>query len=61
MPSDGLSNQSDEDKLGFTYQTLDHYILTGECEDEQTKKRIDHLHTINLHKLKLMPSFKLNR
>ena len=48
-------------KLGFTYQTLDHYILTGECEDEQTKKRIDHLHTINLHKLKLMPSFKLNR
>ncbi|WP_026624345.1 NAD(+) synthase [Eggerthia catenaformis] len=61
VPSDGLSNQSDEDKLGFTYQTLDHYILTGECEDEQTKKRIDHLHTINLHKLKLMPSFKLNR
>lgn len=61
VPSDGLSNQSDEDKLGFTYQTLDHYILTGECEDEQTKKHIDHLHTINLHKLKLMPSFKLNR
>lgn len=61
VPSDGLSNQSDEDKLGFTYQTLDHYILTGECEDEQTKKRIDHLHSINLHKLKLMPSFKLNR
>ena len=61
VPSDGLSNQSDEDKLGFTYQTLDHYILTGECEDEQTKKRIDHLHTINLHKLKLMQSFKLNR
>lgn len=61
VPSDGLSNQSDEDKLGFTYQTLDHYILTGECEDEPTKKRIDHLHTINLHKLKLMPSFKLNR
>ena len=61
VPSDGLRNQSDEDKLGFTYQTLDHYILTGECEDEQTKKRIDHLHTINLHKLKLMPSFKLNR
>lgn len=29
-PSDGLSGMSDEDKIGFTYATLDHYILTGE-------------------------------
>lgn len=61
QPSDGLSGKSDEDKLGFTYAVLDRYILTGICEDEETKKRIDHLHKINLHKLELMPSFSVKR
>lgn len=60
-PSDGLSGKTDEDKLGFTYATLDHYVLTGECEDAKTKTRIDHLHKINLHKLELMPSFPLDQ
>ncbi len=57
MPSDGLSGMGDEEKLGFTYATLDHYVLTGECPDEKTKQRIDHLHAINLHKLLPMPAF----
>ena len=57
-PSDGLSGQSDEDKLGFTYAVLDRYIRTGEIEDIQTKERIDYLQRINRHKLELMPSFK---
>ena len=48
---------SDEDKLGFTYETLDHYILTGEIDDEKTKERIDRMHKLNLHKLRIMPSF----
>ncbi len=61
MPSDGLSGMGDEDKLGFTYATLDHYVLTGECPDEKTKQRIDHLHAINLHKLLPMPKFELKR
>ncbi len=60
-PSDGLSGQSDEDKLGFTYAALDHYVTTGECEDEQTKAKIDRLHRINLHKLRLMPRYELMR
>jgi NAD+ synthase len=58
-PSDGLSGMSDEDKIGFTYAVLDHYILTGECEDEKTKEKIDRMHRLNLHKLQLMPTFKL--
>lgn len=58
-PSDGLSGMSDEDKIGFTYATLDHYVLTGECEDEETKKKIDRMHMLNLHKLQLMPTFPL--
>lgn len=56
-PSDGLSGLTDEDKLGFTYAALADYINTGVCEDEQTKARIDRLHRLNLHKLRLMPKF----
>ena len=58
-PSDGLSGLSDEDKIGFTYAVLDHYILTGECDDEETRKKIDRMHALNLHKLQLMPAFSL--
>ena len=58
-PSDGLSGMSDEDKLGFTYSMLDHYVLTGDCPDPDKKARIDRLHVLNLHKLRLMPKFEL--
>ena len=47
----------DEQKLGFTYAVLDRYVLTGVCEDPAVKEKIDRLHRINLHKLRLMPSF----
>ena len=57
-PSDGLSGQSDEDKLGFTYAVLDRYIRTGQIDNLKTKERIDHLNRINKHKLELMPSFQ---
>ena len=56
-PSDGLSGQDDEQKLGFTYAALDHYVLTGECEDQATREKIDRMHRINLHKLEPMPAF----
>ena len=58
-PSDGLSGMTDEDKIGFTYAVLDHYVLTGECEDEEIRKKIDRMHRLNLHKLQLMPTFPL--
>ncbi len=57
-PSDGLSGQTDEDKLGFTYAQLDHYILTGQCQDPNIKAKIDRMHAMNMHKLQLMPAFK---
>ena len=57
-PSDGLSGQTDEDKLGFTYADLDHYILTSQCQDPTIKAKIDRMHAMNLHKLQLMPAFK---
>lgn len=57
-PSDGLSGQTDEDKLGFTYAQLDHYILTGQCQDPDIQAKIDSMHAMNMHKLQLMPAFK---
>ncbi|WP_024865010.1 NAD(+) synthase [Butyrivibrio sp. FCS014] len=56
-PSDGLSGMSDEDKLGFTYDMLDKYVLTGVCEDEAIKEKIDRLHRLNLHKLQTIPMY----
>ena len=57
-PSDGLSGQDDEQKLGFTYAMLDEYVLTGECADPAIREKIDRLHRINLHKLRLMPAYE---
>ncbi|MCR4589890.1 MAG: NAD(+) synthase [Lachnospiraceae bacterium] len=57
-PSDGLCGQTDEEKIGFTYAALDRYILTGECEDEELKKKIERMHALNLHKLQVIPSYR---
>ncbi len=57
VPIDGLCGKTDEDNLGFTYETLDRYIREGVCEDEEAKARIDRLHRINQFKLELMPVF----
>lgn len=55
-PSDGMSGQSDEDKLGFTYEDLEKYFG---CEDisMEVEDKIERLHTVNLHKLQPMPMF----
>lgn len=60
VPSDGLCGRTDEDKLGFTYKTLDTYIRTGVCEDEKTKERIDYLHRINKFKLEPIAAYRMN-
>ena len=58
VPEDGMSFKSDEEKLGFTYEVLDKYIRTGEIDDLKIKEKIDKMHLANLHKIKLMPSYK---
>lgn len=60
VPIDGLCGKTDEENLGFTYSVLDRYIREGRCEDTEIRKKIDQLHERNLHKLQLMPAFKLN-
>ncbi len=58
VPSDGLTDKTDEDNLGFTYKALDEYIRTGVCKDEETKAKIDRLHVLNEFKLKPIPAFE---
>ncbi len=58
VPSDGLTDRTDEDNLGFTYAALDKYIRTGVCEDEAAKAKIDRLHVMNEFKLKPIPCFE---
>ncbi|MBR2321119.1 MAG: NAD(+) synthase [Clostridia bacterium] len=58
VPSDGLTDRTDEDNLGFTYAALDKYIRTGVCEDETVKAKIDRLHVLNEFKLKPIPCFE---
>ncbi len=58
IPSDGLTDKTDEDNLGFTYAALDRYIRTGVCENEEVKARIDRLHALNEFKLKPIPCYE---
>lgn len=50
-PDDGLSGQTDEEKLGFSYQSLDSYIRKGEKDDDFDK--INSMRMRNLHKRKI--------
>lgn len=54
-PSAGLwSGQTDEKEMGFSYQQLDNYILTGQAEPE-IKAKIERLAAANQHKLTPVP------
>ena len=50
-PSDGLCGQTDEDKLGFTYKTLNAYIRKNILPPQEIKEKIDTLHAKNRFKL----------
>ena len=39
-PSDGLCGQTDEDRFGFTYEELDTYIRTGNCDNPEVELSI---------------------
>ena len=58
IPEDGLSGKTDEDNLGFSYSTLDDYLLHGIKPNPDVLENIERRHVANLHKLEPMPSFK---
>lgn len=55
-PSDGMCGKSDEDNMGFTYETLDKYIVEGlPPKSLEIKMKIDKMHNNPNTKLKLIP------
>ena len=56
-PADGLSDKTDEDAFGFTYEQMDTLILTGFCDDDAIREKIERRHAANLFKLRPMPEF----
>ena len=58
-PSDGLCGKTDEDRFGFSYDVLDRYIREGVCEDEATWEKINAMHRKNLHKLRILPKYRV--
>ncbi len=58
VPEDGLSGQSDEDKLGFSYISLGNYIRKGIKDDKFEK--IKKMHKISQHKRMGVVKYKNN-
>lgn len=57
-PSAGLwEGQTDEDEMGISYKQLDHYIQTGEAEDE-IKEKIETMKRQSKHKKRFPLTFK---
>ena len=56
-PNDGLSNQSDEDKLGVRYKDFATYMDDPNLVEEETKEKIKRLHQNNLHKFNI-PTYR---
>ena len=58
IPDDGLSNETDEDKLGVKYKEITSYI-NGEEISSESAKRIKTLHERSLHKFNI-PTYRRN-
>lgn len=52
-PSDGLSGQSDEEKLGITYKEIATYMEDKTKLDKKVALKIEKLHQNNLHKFNI--------
>ena len=56
-PNDGLSNKTDEDKLGVKYKDIALYIEDPNLVEEQVGEKIKKLHNNNLHKFNI-PTYR---
>lgn len=56
-PNDGLSNQTDEDKLGVKYSDIATYMEDETKLDNDTRTKIERLHNNNLHKFNI-PTYR---
>lgn len=60
VPSDGLSNLSDEDKLGVKYKDIATYFEDKEKLPKEVSEKIEKLHDNNQHKF-IIPTYRQNR
>lgn len=56
-PNDGLSNQTDEEKMGVTYKDIASYMIDPNSVEAAMAKKIKRLHDINQHKFNL-PTYR---
>ena len=56
-PNDGLSNQTDEDKLGFKYSEVASYTIDENSVPEEVAVKIKRCHKNNLHKFNI-PTYR---
>lgn len=57
VPDDGLSSQTDEEKLGVKYSDIARYINGYDIDSDEVKQKIKTLHERNLHKFTI-PTYK---
>ncbi|WP_071026408.1 NAD(+) synthase [Peptoniphilus raoultii] len=61
-PSAGLwEGQSDEDEMGFSYETLDSYIRGEKVPEIPIKEKIDRMHRNSKHKREIIPRFEIKK
>lgn len=56
-PNDGLSNQTDEDKLGFKYSEVASYTIDENSVSKEVAAKIKRCHKNNLHKFNI-PTYR---
>lgn len=49
-PGDGMSGSTDEERFGFTYETLDAFLIDKITPDYLTQREIERRHDVNMHK-----------
>lgn len=52
-PADGLCGKTDEENLGFSYESLDKFIKEGTSGDEETDKNVEMRFINNIHKMNM--------
>lgn len=57
-PEDGLTGNTDEEVIGFTYSVLNRYIREGKIDNQETKDKIDSMHRGSRFKFETMPVYE---
>lgn len=55
VPVDGLTPKTDEERFGFSYEQLDHYMETGSSGDDAIDEKIQKMHRYSEHKRNPIP------